>query len=1805
MKNRVWIRILCVLLICLTMIPVFVLGIEAAGATAQTSTTGKTLKITQQPKSMFLDAGSNAWFSVSAEGEGLRYNWQYSDDFGATWEKSGITTAAYSFVATSDHHERRVRCVVTDASGKSLTSKTATLFIEGLLKIVITEQPKNVIGAIGETVQFSVDAEGTALHFMWQYSTDGVNWSDLGITERAYSLEMTQTALDRVYRCKVWDDYGHSTTSDVVKLREESNLILVQPQDWVGCASGKAFFEVAASESVVSYQWQISTDNGSTWKNSSVKGAYYSTTATSESSKWLYRCIVQDGEGREQISDAVSLSVTDRFYIAKQPTDLCGNFGQSVVFAIQAGGTDLQFEWQRSDDGTTWSTVVKNAARLPQTVQMYNVGRYYRCVVTNGDGATLTSEVVQLNRASKGFFAHEGMQYYLKENGRIATGLVTIGDQLYYFSQKGVVLTGFRKLNNKYYYFLRGGAAAKGFTYVHDVCGTLYFGEDGAAVTGWKTIDGKTYYFYSETGARAWGITQIGDKEYYFDTETGVQKTGLVKVGLNDYMYFDQSKGTTYTGLKTINGKLYYFAASGALKGVAQSNLQTVGGKTYYFDSKTKQAVSGLITEDNNTYFMGSDYAMVKDSFVKVGTKTYLTGSNGVICHGLVTYKNKKYYFDSKTGAAVSGWVDVNGAKMYFDQSTYAAKTGLVTIDGVKYYFSSSGYLQTGIQNVSGVRYYCTEKGKLKTGFVEINKRVYYVYSTQKVATGLKTINKKLYYFGTDGVMAYGRKTISGKQYYFDPDTGAAKTGLIQLGNGYTYYFNGASGSGSGLTKISGNLYCLDSSGIVRYGRISINGKYYFFDPATGKALSGWQYIQGSNNTVRKAYFDPTTYCAVTGLKKIGGKLYYFDTSGWVMSGIRTIKGVTYYFSPNTYEAYTGWYKNSDGKYSYYNGEKGRLTGPAVHKINGAYYYIDAYARRRTGLRTVKGVRMYFDPVTAQVVSGFVYTNGKLYYFNGLKGPKPGLQTIGGNQYYFDKTGAAVTGMVTVGKVKCYFDETTGVRKYGLIYLKKTGRYYLFDKDSSTGVKTSKATLGGVLYVGNPSGVIRTGYCHKSLSKLGYDVYLDTKTGEQQLGLITFKNSSGKKVSYYFKKNGCLTNVTAVNKALKNALKKNGWHTIEGVKYYVKNGAFYKGKKKVGSNTYYFSSLTGAMLTGRRKIGNSYYYFDTKTGAMKTGFVSVDGKRCYFDPKSGAQAMGLKTVSGYTYYFVENGALTGTVQKGAAKYVFNKIGAGKKAAEVKKTAAPVQAKYAATWRTISGKKYYYNMNGKRVTGLQTIGGKLYYFDSSGAMKTGRIKVGSFYYYFGKTGAQSGKITISNKEYYFSPTNFVMLTGLRKIGTTLSYYNESGAKQTGWIKTKNGERLYINSSGVKKGLTKIGDKTYYFGDNGILRTGLRQVTASDGTKNTYLFDANGVMVTGLVKNSSGIFYYNPKTGARVTGFVKVDGKEYYFDPVTGAAKTGLYNVNGVTCYFDKTTGQRKYGLQKVNGQLRYFNQGTTAPGYATGLKTVDGKKYYFYASNGIALTGFQIKDGVKYYFDPTTCAAISGIRRVSGGHAYYFNASGGVKTGWVTVSGKSYFFYPATGMMAEGLSSVGDYLYYFDYSKGALRNTTVTVGGVSYQFDEDGHGKAMGDSLVAKLINTGIENFDKSYGGESDMENPKSFSCSQLVMYVYESIGVDLKRRPPRQYHMLANNVYESEIIDDISKAKAGDVIFFITTNCGITPCDFENEVHHVGVYLGDGKILESYGIEGDSINNGPMIRDVSDGLWSSFIYGLVRINGVE
>ena len=154
------------------------------------------------------------------------------------------------------------------------------------------------------------------------------------------------------------------------------------------------------------------------------------------------------------------------------------------------------------------------------------------------------------------------------------------------------------------------------------------------------------------------------------------------------------------------------------------------------------------------------------------------------------------------------------------------------------------------------------------------------------------------------------------------------------------------------------------------------------------------------------------------------------------------------------------------------------------------------------------------------------------------------------------------------------------------------------------------------------------------------------------------------------------------------------------------------------------------------------------------------------------------------------------------------------------------------WKTVGKSKYYFDKNGRAITGLRRLNGKLYYFNSKGAMLKSSWK------------------TVKNKKYYFGSYGFAV-TGLKKIGSGYYLFKKDGSLYTNTGIINYNKKKYLLAKGkVRLGLQNYKGGLYYFTTKGM-HTGWKTIK---GTK----------------------FYFSPSSGRAYKGRTyTINGKKYRF------------------------------------------------------------------------------------------------------------------------------------------------------------------------------------------------------------------------------------------------------------------------------------------------------------------------------------------
>jgi sugar lactone lactonase YvrE len=256
--------------------------------------------ITTDPQNTTVTAGQSATFAVTSGGSSPVYRWQLSANSGASWsDVAGGNGSALvlSNTAIADSG-KQYRVVVSNSAG-SVTSRVASLTVVGVL--AITQQPASLTVVEGSAASIAVSATN-AIAYQWQRLVNSA-WIDVGAATGP-TLAFTAALSDNgaQFRVVVTGALG-STTSAVASLTVTALIvaptITSQPADQFVGSGLDAFFQVSATGSSLSYQWQLSSDGGVNWSSLSGGGAssYVFPAAVEGDSGKQLRVIVSNGGG--------------------------------------------------------------------------------------------------------------------------------------------------------------------------------------------------------------------------------------------------------------------------------------------------------------------------------------------------------------------------------------------------------------------------------------------------------------------------------------------------------------------------------------------------------------------------------------------------------------------------------------------------------------------------------------------------------------------------------------------------------------------------------------------------------------------------------------------------------------------------------------------------------------------------------------------------------------------------------------------------------------------------------------------------------------------------------------------------------------------------------------------------------------------------------------------------------------------------------------------------------------------------------------------------------------------------------------------------------------------------------------------------------------------------------------------------------------------------------------------------------------------------------------------------------------------
>lgn len=986
---------------------------------------------------------------------------------------------------------------------------------------------------------------------------------------------------------------------------------------------------------------------------------------------------------------------------------------------------------------------------------------------------------------------------------------------------------------------------------------------------------------------------------------------------------------------------------------------------------------------------------------------------DGKALTGMQNIDNVNVYFDADGKQVKGDTRHVNGATYHFEKDSGRLTRNAFASDknGNWYYLGHDGKALTGSQVIDNIPLYFYPNGvQAKDAFVVLDGNSYYFQKD----TGQLVRDRfwsdddgNWYYSDKEGKLLTGEQTIDGFDMYFYPDGVQAKGEIVTIGI-EPYYFDKDSGHKVINTDITinGKTYHAEANGLLieteqklpqrplvsgGHFQEDSSGNWYYYT-ATGEKLKGWQNVDGVT-----LYFDEEGRQAKDGERIIDGSHYYFSHYS---GAVKTNYWHTWSIEIRRQEPFAKTY------YEYYGSDGRRYYG--WHRVGDQLYYFDHTGRVENGLTIFKGQNYLFDnhgklvkdAFYIQSLRVFVGTLNTSYRSNKFGQVLTGEHHINGDDYYFSNSGSPVTDIVEKGGKDYYYFEGKLLKNY----------------------------LGPLL----------------KRQELDYDAYYSGIVGTDKDGvLLTGVSTANNGKLYYFENNRNIPKMFTVTTPT--------WKTIDGKLYHLEPSI--NRTYKHGGRSY--------TATVREEVDIIDHGVRTKTDKIKR-IIGDDFSNLYYLDENNDFYIG--------HLLPENTDLTKieetVIQSDNKFYAFNRTSSLSETSPLtvsktlvyNKKAYLIDDKGVATETKLTNRFehddawnwYYFDNEGKAVTGLHSIDNVTLYFDKEGKQAKGRLVEidGQTHYFDRDSGAMwtNRTLELNGIRYVIDQNGYVTMNKpgqfIQDRDGDWAYIKENGQLATG-LQIINHQKYYFDPTGKQaKGKRLLLDGKYYFFDNdtGAMFVNKFHETGDYFSKKYTFFGEDGSQIFGWAtiegkrvyfkedgyqvrndRHKIGDFdYFFKKDGSMLSNDIDGNYKYYYADK-DGHLQFGWVNHNNETYYISPPWGaENRTYLQNINEKTYLLGpKGRLLRNTATDTST-SWNGFCISDENGVVKTGvIRLEDNRLYYFNP---------------EIYMTTPFSGE---WAEFDGKLYHFEKPISVSPE--------------SKGSpiTTNTTLEKDGKTYIIDENG------------------------------------------------------------------------------------------------------------------------------------------------------------
>ena len=355
--------------------------------------------ITKEPENVAGFEGEYVYIIAEATGDDVYYEWYYRNAGDSEFYcYEGTIENIYSMELTRECDGREVFCIVYDAYGNSVTSKTITVDVYQILEIL--EQPQDTSAFDGTVVRTSVIAIGDGLTYQWFMKNPGnKKFYVSSVTDATYACKMNAANDGREVYCIVTDERGNSYITETVTLSMRYTVEIVTDLENVSAFDGEyVTFTVGATGDGLTYEWYCNYAGSNQFVMADEFDGDTFTVLVNEATDGLeLYCVVSDQYGNSMQTETATVRMNQLVLILEQPQNTSAYDGTVIRTNVTATGDGLTYQWfVKNPGGTKFYESSVTDATYACKMNEKNNGREVYCEITDAYGNMVKTDVVTL-----------------------------------------------------------------------------------------------------------------------------------------------------------------------------------------------------------------------------------------------------------------------------------------------------------------------------------------------------------------------------------------------------------------------------------------------------------------------------------------------------------------------------------------------------------------------------------------------------------------------------------------------------------------------------------------------------------------------------------------------------------------------------------------------------------------------------------------------------------------------------------------------------------------------------------------------------------------------------------------------------------------------------------------------------------------------------------------------------------------------------------------------------------------------------------------------------------------------------------------------------------------------------------------------------------------------------------------------------------------------------------------------------------------------------------------------------------------